>query len=216
MDLSYGEIEDFLAKIHSVTPDKRTALKGRLKHFQRLGWPAGTNQGKGARVRYNPGQTLSLAVALEMLQLGMTPERVVEHLGIYGSYLAMGFVDVLISDRPLEEPVFFVFDPDALRLLRDQVEDAKRTGLRHLICRQSEMDDALSTTDIRNWRRMALISLTAILQDYVEMIRKKTAGGDPFSDVSVAISQWLSGEEVRRLKLKAAFEKGRKSNGDDT
>lgn len=204
MELSYGELEDFLAKIHCVAPDRRTALKGRLKHFQRLGWPPGTNKGKGARVRYDTGQILSLAVAMEMLELGMTPERVVEQLGLHGSDLALGFIDVMASEHPLEEAVFFIFDPDALRSLRDQKDGEGRTGLKHLICSQSDLEEALTTTDLRGWRRLALISMTAILRDYLGVAHDKVTG-ESFADVGVEISQWLVGENVSREKLRRLF-----------
>lgn len=162
MRLSYRELEDFIAELHAVAPSKRTALKGRLKHFQRLGWPAGTNQGKGARVQYDIGQTLFLAVGMEMLQLGITPERVVEHFNENpdsGVGLAYSFMDAL--DAGPGEPIYYVFNPEALSHLRGSVLSG---GTHHMVVPHAKGHELFEAgSSLRHWRRFSFIDLTEIL-----------------------------------------------------
>ena len=167
MQITYRELEDFLGEIHMVALDKRTALKGRLKHFQRLGWPAGTNKGKGARVNYGIGQTMSLAIGMEMLQLGLTPERVVEQLGQAGGALSQGFCKAFADRAEKDDPIYYMFDPEALNTLRDAELDKSRTGLQSMIVSASGLRDALRMASMHWTRRIALINITAILTDYI-------------------------------------------------
>lgn len=82
MELTYAEVEELLARLHNVHSLRRTALMGRIKNLQRLGWPEGTNVGKGARVRYDTRRVLSLVVAFELMAAGVTPDRAVTLLSL--------------------------------------------------------------------------------------------------------------------------------------
>lgn len=173
MQITYRELEDFIAEIHKVALDKRTALKGRLKHFQRLGWPAGTNKGKGARVNYGIGQTMSLAIGMEMLQLGLTPERVVEQAGHAGGALSQGFFEAFVNRAEDDEPIYYMFDPETLGSLRDAEFEKSRTGLHSVIVSASDVRNALRLASTHWTRRLALINITAILEDYISYFGDK-------------------------------------------
>ena len=173
MLLSYGELEGYLAEMHHVSNNKRAALKGRLKHFQRLGWPSGTNQGKGARVQYGVGQTLSLALGLEMLQLGLTPEKIVEQMRLGGISLPYGFIECLDQYGPEAEPIFYAFSPEALSSFRGV--DTKGEGGIGLMVSQSELQNALSHT-VLDTRRLALIDMAAVFEGYVSYFRGNGLG----------------------------------------
>lgn len=194
MHIGYGELEDFLAEIHGVAPEKRTALKGRLKHFQRLGWPSGTNKGKGARVEYGIGQTMNLAMGMEMLQLGLTPERVVEQLGMAGSTLCKGFKEALEDYGPNAEPIFFIFMPESLRPLRGEV-GRHPTGLQSLMVSRSQVQQALEQASPFLSRRFAFINMTALLDDYIQYFIGRGLGSP--DRLAEAFENWQQMEEQR-------------------
>lgn len=85
--LSQVQILEFLARQYEVREDRRGALKGRLQHFQRLGFPAGLNTGRGRAATYDLSKTLQLLIAFEMLQMALSGEQVVRILK--GSELAL-------------------------------------------------------------------------------------------------------------------------------
>jgi hypothetical protein len=81
LQFSRSQVEDILADVHMIEPSKRAAFSARMRHLQRLEFPAGTNVGKGRRAAYGFSEIVLLAVAFELLQLGITPERIVSILG---------------------------------------------------------------------------------------------------------------------------------------
>lgn len=173
MQLTYSQLEDFFAEVHNVAPQKRIALKGRLKHFQRLGWPAGTNKGKGARVNYGIGQTMSLAIGMQMLELGLTPERVVEQLGNAGGSLAQAFNAAFTDLSKKDDPIFYMFDPETLSSLRDADLDKSRKGLQSMMVSASDLRNALRVASTHWTRRLALINMSEILTDYISYCADK-------------------------------------------
>ena len=75
--MQYRELESALAKLIGVYPDKRPRFQARLKQLQRMGFPEGVNAGKSARADYRAEQLFKLAFVLELLQIGITPERAI-------------------------------------------------------------------------------------------------------------------------------------------
>lgn len=73
--LTYKQAFDFLKFAHLIPDDRQVALRGRLQRLQKLGFPKGTNTGKGRAAQYGPEQLVWLAVAFELLEIGLTPER---------------------------------------------------------------------------------------------------------------------------------------------
>lgn len=191
MRLSYRELEDFLSEIHMIAPSKRTALKGRLKHFQRAGWPAGTNKGKGARVEYGIGQTLLLAMGMELLQLGMTPERIVSHFAIGNYGLAQSFIEVVRNIQKNALPVVYVFCADALQPLQD-LDDT--FGKVRVIATVDELPMLLGKDGpFRLWRNFGVINLTTLMERYIEYFQ-----GRKFQEVDEVITHlenWVKLED---------------------
>ncbi|MCZ8320841.1 MAG: hypothetical protein O9296_04550 [Novosphingobium sp.] len=186
MNISYAELEGFLAAIHRVAPEKRIALKGRLKHFQRLGWPSGTNQGKGARVQYGIGQTLMLAMGFELLQLGLTPERVVEQFKFSGRYLAKGFSEALAHYGPEAEPIYYAFSPESLASLRgDDVE----VGFQSIMVSRDKVAELMQIPGAWLTRRFAFIDMAELLRLYADHFIDKGLG-DP-QNLREAIDNWV-------------------------
>lgn len=75
MAWTFGELEGVLASIHYIDQSKRTAFQSRLKNFHRLGYPLGFKAVKGKAATYTPLQIIEMALAVEMTQLGLPPER---------------------------------------------------------------------------------------------------------------------------------------------
>lgn len=72
---TFGELEAVLASVHDIDQTKRTAFQSRLKNFHRLGYPVGFQAVKGKAATYTPLQIIEMALAVEMTQLGLPPER---------------------------------------------------------------------------------------------------------------------------------------------
>lgn len=72
---TFGELESVLAAVHGIDQTKRTAFQSRLKNFHRLGYPLGFRAVKGKAATYTPLQIIEMALAIEMTQLGLPPER---------------------------------------------------------------------------------------------------------------------------------------------
>lgn len=77
MKLSYSDLVDFLCWMNRIAPDSEAAFRARLRHFQRLGFPEGSNTGKGKRAKYDLDMLLQLVIAIQFMQAGMTPQRIV-------------------------------------------------------------------------------------------------------------------------------------------
>lgn len=208
MHLSYGELEEFIAHLHRVAPEKRTALKGRLKHFQRLSWPAGTNKGKGARVNYGVGQTFSLAVAFEMLQIGLTPERVVEQLRMSTGLIARGFAAAYEDYGPHADPIYYIFSPQSLYALRGLENHPE--GHVSLLISQSELGNSIAKQAMFRFRRLAMVNLTEIFDEYVSyFIDKGLAAPDNLQE---PLDNWQSVE--RDLMRRVAVHYAEGDSGD--
>lgn len=75
---SYAAVESALAQLHGASPEvQRGALRGRIKHLQRLGLPLGNRPKKGPGNDYTDPQIWQLALALELAQCGIDPTTIV-------------------------------------------------------------------------------------------------------------------------------------------
>ena len=104
LQLRFGELEAGLADINGIPSHQRTAFQARLKNFHRLGFPEGIGKGRGKAVIYTPRELLLMAVAVELTQLGLTPERVIEviaddELPVWQSVsMAAGAIDAICCE----------------------------------------------------------------------------------------------------------------------
>lgn len=89
MEFTYAEILDILSIKHNIAGTKKIAFRGRLQHFQRLGFPTGANTGKGKGVAYSWRELLLIGLALDCLEIGSTPDRSVNEI--------VKFEDVFLS-----------------------------------------------------------------------------------------------------------------------
>ncbi len=89
MEFTHAEILDILSTKHKVIEAKQVAFRGRLQHFQRLGFPAGANTGKGRVASYSWPELFLIGLALDCLEIGSTPDRSVNEI--------IKFEDVFLS-----------------------------------------------------------------------------------------------------------------------
>lgn len=75
MILSYRDVEELFAARFGILSDRRLAFRGRLDRLRQLGCPQGVNTGKGRPASFGWTQILELAFALDLVNLGFTPEN---------------------------------------------------------------------------------------------------------------------------------------------
>lgn len=165
LQLQFAQVEQALASMHSVAGERRSAFQGRLKHYQKQQFPSGINTGRGKAATYFVQHAVQLAVALEMNQVGLTPERTVrlctEHGGqIQGAVLLA--TSSLMSDD--EEGILLVFDPVVLADLRGE-EQWDETGATFEAMRADEFRATFNNQLNLRSRRFALINVTAVVDE---------------------------------------------------
>lgn len=77
MLLNYANIEAMLVQAHQLGDTGPATVAPRLTYLQRLGFPAGTRPGRGTKSRYGIEDVLKIAIAFELLQIGIQPTRAV-------------------------------------------------------------------------------------------------------------------------------------------
>src|SRR5690242_1824745 len=75
VDFAFGQVEAVLAAMNRVASHKRIAFAGRLKFLQRNGVPLRVKPGRGRAGAYSFAQLMQLAIAVELLQSGLSPQR---------------------------------------------------------------------------------------------------------------------------------------------
>lgn len=165
MELTYGELEDLLAALHAVHHGQRGALQGRIKHFQRNGWPGGTNTGKGRAARYAFGPVIKLAVGFELLELGITPERATRLLSRNWDYAATA-ISLAFSahQRATGQPfdVVVYCDPSSLARLGSP-DDADPADETFFYTSSAQIKHNLIDNLRLPFRRLAIVNLTNLL-----------------------------------------------------
>lgn len=184
----FGEVEGALSRMHGIRDDRRTAFQARLKNFHRLGFPDGFVSSKGKASRYPPGAAFEMALAVEMTQLGLSPEVVI---GLVDSITLIPRVAVLKAAADLSkgsggrqppgmpaneksvdpEAVFLCFDPSGLRSLSGAVEgDASDYELAHQsgLCyvRSGDLGQSIVWRTTGSGSRIAIINVTNVLHRF--------------------------------------------------
>ncbi|THD34457.1 MAG: hypothetical protein E7773_14810 [Sphingomonas sp.] len=142
MKLSYGEVEAVVRTVHGPGA-KPTALLGRLKYLQRFDWPPGGAKGQGSRAGYGLEQLLALMLALELLELGLPPLRVVRLLRTGWDQTVRALVIGWGAAFEGARPIFLALAPRALEEL-GMPEDPDRPSPDRL--------RAVDATTLDSWR----------------------------------------------------------------
>lgn len=184
MAVGYAETEEFLTLFNGISPEKRATFRGRIKHFQRLGWPPGTNSGKGGRAVYGSEQILLLAVTIEILQFGVTPERILEQLS--PSHLGTAFKHALEKRGHFSQSVFYVFSPSSLAGM--QASSKNQTGFQSLVVSLDEFQELVFKSTDFGRRRFAAVNLTCILDAYLNFFGLSEP--TDVSNLAIEIDKW--------------------------
>lgn len=125
---SYAEVASLLSGMYGIGAERQTALRGRIQHLQKLGFPKGVNTGRGHKASYGPEQLLLLTLAFELAQLGLSPERSVGML-VEGQELVIAECKKAIRELPdkysEEESRFLLVEPNTLYGLKTEGEPTR-------------------------------------------------------------------------------------------
>lgn len=81
---TYAQVETALAQLHHADAEaQRGAMRGRIKHFQRLGVPLGNQPGRGKRIEYGLAEIFQFTFCLELAEFGMDPTAIKQLLERY-------------------------------------------------------------------------------------------------------------------------------------
>jgi hypothetical protein len=101
---TYGRVERALAQVFNVRSERMGALRGRIKHFQRVGISM-SSPGKGKKIEYSFENVFRWALALEFSEFGIDPTLIAKIL----AYLSWKSMDEVIFDDE-----YLVFYPEEL------------------------------------------------------------------------------------------------------
>lgn len=120
VELAYADIERVLARLNRIADDKRIAFKARLKHLQRLGFPAGANTGTGKRAVYDADMLFQLVMAVELIQCGLPPKLIVTVLKDNWQATQHGLLFAMVSDELFERLAPFFESPDLAWIIQPE------------------------------------------------------------------------------------------------
>ena len=75
LEWSWKQLEAVFAAVHRISREGRPAFNSKLRHLQRSGVLPDTRSGRGRAATYGARHVVRVGFALELLQLGMTPEH---------------------------------------------------------------------------------------------------------------------------------------------
>ncbi|WP_218152622.1 hypothetical protein [Qipengyuania nanhaisediminis] len=115
-------------------------------------------------------------MGFELLQLGLTPERVVGQMKYAGGYLVDGFIECLDQQPEDPDPVFYIFAPESLHQFRGEAGEAP--GFSSMMLSRSEVQKMLPISPLFKSRRFAFIDMYEVFSAYVEYFQKAGALGE--------------------------------------
>lgn len=95
------------------------AFLGRFQHLQRLRLVQGINPGRGKQAEYRANQVLVIAIAMQLLQLGLSPERAVWIIQQNQDRVRLA-ISLAVSAPDKLSAAFLYFDPALLTELGDR------------------------------------------------------------------------------------------------
>ncbi|MCO5794014.1 MAG: hypothetical protein HEQ21_14425 [Blastomonas sp.] len=166
MEFRFAETERALALTHAIADDKRSAFANRLRHLQRLGFPPGVNTGRGKVAAYGVGEVFLLGVALELMQLGLNPERAVDAITDDLFAVAMGAGMAAYDGPPtggFKNPIFYYLDPSALNDLMRPGRQGDRASASFFYAGLGIINEHLAARAKEGFGRVALINVSFLV-----------------------------------------------------
>ena len=170
MQFTFAEVVHTLAQTYGIADEKRGAFSARLQHLQKLKFPAGTNTGRGRAAKYDVGHLFLLGVALELGQLGLTPDRAKRVIESDMHAVAMSAYMVATDripdmDLKFDSPMFLYCDPAVLKNLTKRNDEEDWAEATFFYAGLGQVEE-----NFRNWfthgaPRMALFSVSSLVYE---------------------------------------------------
>lgn len=202
MKLQHKVLTKILAAKFQIDKKNMIAFRGRMQHMQRLGFPPGSNTGKGRPSIYGWRQLFLLAMAFEYLEIGATPDRAVAELFRTEDEVIEALKNVakaLIDDsNEAELAPFLLVDLSAIQLLKapQKGPNVKVLPMSKLIRTISEFDENKVQTGF------AFIDLSRVVSSLIDCFA--TVTDDPKSEIARSLSDWSESSPNEHFKLKIA------------
>lgn len=188
--LGFRDLSHALARVHSIQPDKLYAFESRIKNLQRLGFLPETNTGRGRKASYGIEETFLLALGIELLQLGVTPERVINVINPRRAAIVHELRFASRSGNWIRgNPKLMYLDPRALSDLQDD-EAVKAHGGSVNNVRFGTVSD-VGNYFARHRRlppRLAVIDLQKLVTDVLNALQHTLGLRD--DDLAAAFQEW--------------------------
>lgn len=110
-----------LADAMAIPEARRSSFLGRFQHLQRLSLISGINPGRGKAAEYKAEQVVIIALAMQLLQLGLTPERTVKVVRSNHALILRTIAIAVRQSGAIAKPLIW-FDPALLT--SDGIDDA--------------------------------------------------------------------------------------------
>jgi len=187
---SFAVVEKALARLNHIAPSKRSAFANRLKHLQRKGFPPGVNTGRGRAADYQPEHVVLLALALELITFGYTPEKAIgameESLGSIaeGIYRATDFKETILCS----------FQPNGLGDLQDKIKFQKGDPPLQWLSAEKAMEGMIALTLVQSaGSRVALFSLSGVISLCNSLINWEGNDDDKECEFFDSLIAWAKG-----------------------
>lgn len=177
--LDFGGLESMLAGLNDISDSKRTAFQSRLKNFHRLNYPPDLRMAKGKATTYRPRDVLRMALATQLAQLGIGPERSIALLTFARERgVAQGVLQATIGIIERDELSYLQGDPNHIASIPDNhylgfdplglqnlTDEAFKSEFNDFVAPMTskEVMRSLEVLTVSFKPRLALVNLTSIL-----------------------------------------------------
>jgi len=236
MELNFGLLESLLADLQPIASAKRTKFQARLKNFHRLKLLTGASSGQGKAAKYQAGDVIVMALAVELSQLGLSPERCVRLLtddeNTFPLRMAIHMAARHVRDRPQDyaQPLrdkddpafmFLYFDPTVLEpLMREADDDHDSATATFFYGGMGDVRDSIGRWTAGSsapglLRRLALINVTALVNEIAghfsggwgtRFLNEVIAWTDEYLEIPSEFDQPLAPEQELELDQKTTLE----------
>jgi len=179
MQLSYSEIVRILMDMHDIARDSEGAFRARLRHFQRLGFPPGTNTGRGRPAPYRAEHVFLMTVVLELTEFGFSPDRATRYTFNSVEHLAEGVF--MFLDGENDESVWCSLAANALADLTPGADEKE-----YMHCFAFHRLLVSLSMGQKNLRRIALFSVSGL----IEQIANLLPGEDRVAEFRSDLREW--------------------------
>jgi hypothetical protein len=123
--IARGPLLSLLGEALGVGEDRKTAFLGRFQHLQRLSLIQGINPGRGKAAEYQAHHVAVIAIAFQISQLGLSPERTVSVMRKQKEIVFKG-IEIAVEKKDKITECIFSFDPAVLSLHGSDLSDESK------------------------------------------------------------------------------------------